>query len=153
MNQNYVEAFRSFREEFRIYKQTALITRNTELMDQEWLNPAPFGGSGTRDAGSYAASLSLSRSLSSSSQRGTPLLTPSSDSTSAIASRDATTDEEATIENENASDGCLNEADDQETRKDESPVPGIKVPPPRSRKGHKKSRQGCYNCKRRKIKV
>jgi hypothetical protein len=145
MNDGYVTEFRTFRDEFRIFKESTYTTDDPALMNQEWLNPAFFGGSGTRGEGSYAAS------LSSSSQRATPILTPSSDSASAIARAEAAADEEAT--NGKGGDDLKDGEDLQVTGTDDSPASGIRQPSQRSRKGHKKSRQGCYNCKRRKIKV
>jgi hypothetical protein len=150
MNPNYVAEFRNFRDEFRRFRESPFINHNPVVMDQEWLNsPAFFGRSGTstREDASYTASTSLS----SSSQRATPISTPSSsDSKFAIAREESNADEEATDGND--SEG-LKERGHQVTENGESPASGAKIAPQRSRKGHKKSRQGCYNCKRRKIKV
>ena len=148
MNHNYVAEFRDFRDEFRRFKESPPINYNPVVMDQEWLNsPAFFGGSGTREEASYTASTFLS----SSSQRATPISTPSSsDSKFAITKEEPNADEEATDGNDGED---LKEVEHQVTENGESPASAVKIPPQRSRKGHKKSRQGCYNCKRRKIKV
>ena len=148
MNHSYIAEFRNFRDEFRRFRESPFINHNPVAMDQEWLNnPAFFGGSGTREEASYTASTSLS----SASQRATPISTPSSsDSKIAIAREEPNADEEAADGND--SEG-LKEVEHQVTENGESLASGVKIPPQRSRKGHKKSRQGCYNCKRRKIKV
>ena len=144
MNHSYVEAFNSFRGEFRKYKQSLspFIEQQPAVMDPRWLKPGLFGDSSTPDAGSL--------SLSSSSRRATPISTPSSDSASAIASREIIADKEVMEEKENAG---LNEVEEHAMRTDEGSASDVKVPPQRSRKGHKKSRQGCYSCKQRKIKA
>ena len=148
MNHNYATAFRSFCNEFRMYKQSPSINHatTTAVMDPERLNPGLFG---IPDAASYAASLSVS----ALSQRVTPISTHSSDAPPSIVTTDnpAATDERLGKGNNGLKNYWAGEFQDAEN--DASPAPVVKLPSQGSRKGHKKSRQGCYNCKRRKIKV
>lgn len=148
MNHNYVATFRSFRDEFKMFKQSPFITHttNTQGMDQSWLSPG-FDRSGTRDTEteSYTAA---STSLSSSSQHATPTSAPSSDSPSSTTKTATAADEEASLR-----DRSDRVKDSLEDEVQEAEVNYVKISPQRSRKGHKKSRQGCFNCKRRKIKV
>ena len=146
MDHSYATDFRYFRDEYMRFKGSPFINHSPRVMGQEWLNPAICDGSGTPELGSYAASTSPS----SSRQRTPQVSPPSSDSKSAIAREAPNAGEEAP----NGTDGEGSEKPDHQVTKNGEPSASEAVlPPQRSRKGHKKSRQGCYNCKRRKIKV
>lgn len=146
MNRNYVSAFRSFRDEFRIYKQSPSMI--PPMMDQSLLSQGLSDGSGTPD-NTGEPSCAASLSLASSSQRVTPILTPPLDSTSVIGNRSSTAEGVPFSSND-----LKNSPEEVQVAENNGhPAPPVQVPPQSSRKGHKKSRQGCYNCKRRKIKV
>jgi hypothetical protein len=147
MNHSYVTAFRSYRDEFKKYKQSPSVNNviNTALMDQSSTSSGLSAGSATREA-------AASQDLSSSSQCTTLVSMFPSDSLSTIAQGVSATDIDAAFNDSEA----LNSSPEEEVQEPEnwgSSAPSVTLPPQRSRKGHKKSRQGCYNCKRRKIKV
>lgn len=142
MNHNYAASFLSLRNEFRMYKQ-APSTMNA--VDERWPSPKLPDAQVIEPVSSTA---SAPPSLASSILHPSSIFIPSLDPSFAFRTRLRTTEEavRTTRYSEITSNGF------QVTVEDVVSVPSVQMPQ-RPRKGHLKSRQGCYNCKRRKIKV
>jgi hypothetical protein len=148
MNHDYRNQFHILCEEFRVFRDGATLSNkmNGTFLSEHWLSspdPAMLDGPGIIEAETHP---------SAPSQRETPM------SSSAISS-DPTPECEREASSQLASrkrkpsldpsdwDPVGKQLDIQESLATASSVPQ------NSRKGHKKSRQGCFNCKRRKIKA
>ena len=147
MNHNYQTEFQFFRDEFRRFKEVMTIHNDVRSAAREEYSVSQSEA----DASSMHKTTKESLSPSSSSQHATPTFTPSSDSFARISSRESRID----ALRSNANDEEILPAGREHQPETEN-VHSLPLEPTiaqRSRKGHRKSRQGCYNCKRRKIKV
>jgi hypothetical protein len=129
MSKSYAAEFETYRDEFRSFQKTPYITG----MGQEWLK-GPF-----LPGGAVACA-------ASSTQLHAPNPTPSLGINSKLLRPDSTIDGQACL---GKAVRLLGKSENQVTRATNLERQLVQ----RSRKGHKKSRQGCYQCKRRKIKV
>jgi len=141
---NYVDDFEILRNDFRSFQQSKWVDPEmTFLADETWLSKALYLASGIPMMGTQPSS------ASNSGFGATPSFTPSFESPPGHS-------EEEFIK-EQAVRPRLGNSAAPPIGADKNPAqarPRVEIPQnSRSRKGHKKSRQGCYNCKRRKIKV
>lgn len=145
MQSDFKDQYRFLRDEFRRFQQGGCINVDSEMnraaFNSSWPSPAGLDGSG------------ISGHASSSSMRTTPKSSDSSDSpeeagtTNFIVRRGVASEPE----NRRSSSSSTPPRQDQTAEPDDILEDGL--PSHRPRKGHKKSRGGCFNCKRRKIKV
>jgi hypothetical protein len=144
MDHNYLDQFRNLRDDFKQFQHESPTEDPMRTLEEIWLSPSAI------DLGSTNELEPRTQPSSSSNQRVNPILTPSSNSVGGAEARLSLSEEETNSENVSATGGS---AEGVNHILGESHA-GLDVSHhPRPRKGHKKSRQGCYNCKRRKIKV
>lgn len=148
MSFNYLESFRSYRDEFKQFQQQhqPLDEMADSIRDEFWLQVV-------RDS---PCDLQLTpRKLSSSGQQVNPILIHGAASSSKsgvesihhfteehVHARDSASAMESGSRNPKGINNSSRSSSELDTSRNN-----------RSRKGHKKSRQGCYSCKKRKIKV
>jgi len=144
MNDGYLDDFEALRNDFRSFQQSKWIDPEmTFPADETWLSKALYLASGTPVAGTQPLSASNS-DFGVTSSFTISLESPTSHS------------EGQYIEEQAVGRRLGNGASPPTGAHNDSAQERHQVELSqnlRSRKGHKKSRQGCYNCKRRKIKV
>lgn len=155
---NFNTEYRSLVDEFRAFKQGACISAdcrmNEEAFYSNWESPGfgPASGSGSNsnsNGESSAGTVVLTPKSSDVSNSESPV--GESEGNGAIGSGREMTSMERSRTHSSGATPALRKEMSLTLEQDELMEDGL--PSHRPRKGHKKSRGGCYNCKRRKIKV
>jgi len=155
---NFNTEYRSLVDEFRAFKQGACISAegrmNEEAFYSNWESPGfgPASGSGSNsnsNGESSAGTVVLTPKSSDVSNSESPV--GESEGNGAIGSGREMTSMERSRTHSCGATPALRKEMSLTLEQEELMEDGL--PSHRPRKGHKKSRGGCYNCKRRKIKV
>jgi hypothetical protein len=145
MNHDYRNQFHILREEFRVFRDGATLSNkmNGTFLSEHWPDPAMFDGPGIIGAETHP---------SAPGQRETPMSSSTISSDSTPECETEVSSQLASRKQKPSSDPSDCDPIDKQLDIRESLATASSVPQ-KSRKGHKKSRQGCFNCKRRKIKA
>ncbi|KAL2061575.1 hypothetical protein VTL71DRAFT_6952 [Oculimacula yallundae] len=137
MKSAFNNQYRSLVDEFRAFKEGACINADSAMNDAAYYSNWPSQGNNGQDTGS-------------SSGNGSNVITPKSSDVS-----DSPPDEgepQDLVVHRGSSSSIGSGSRDQERIAESEEILEDGLPSHRPRKGHRKSRGGCYNCKRRKIK-
>lgn len=144
MNHNYLNQFRNLRDDFKQFQHESPNEDPMRTLEEIWIRPSVVDLESTNELGRGMEPPLFSSHLE------TLVSIPSSNSTSCPNTRPSLSDEEINLGSVLVMGGHTEEVNDTSVDKH---VGNYVSQHSRPRKGHKKSRQGCYNCKRRKIKV
>ncbi len=147
MHHNFSDQFSTLREEFRLL-QSGFRPKNTmadQALNAGWFTMALLNSSNR--------STETDLSIDSSSSHLSPFRSSESSHSSAESERAQSEAPTATIASGSDDLGAPLQQGNQHDAEIGDKSLDNTIVHPRSRKGHKKSREGCFNCKRRKIKV
>jgi hypothetical protein len=150
MHHEFTEQFNALRDEFRSLKTCIKIkgTQNEEALDKGCI-AATMLNSTERSLRRDLLSASVSNQMS---PFGSSASSHSFDGFEIAHTTRSSEPKITTASGSSVSEASLLCRTQRISDQDENSSDGTKVPPT-SRKGHRKSREGCFNCKRRKIKV
>lgn len=157
MQPDFNNQYCSLVADFRAFKEGACINADNTMNDAAFYSnwPSPGGGldPGTTGTGSSSGNGSWSNMLTpkSSDLSDSPPEEPEMRHGELVIQSRTSSSKLFLPSDSRKGNGILDSRKDQTAEPDDILEDGL--PSHRPRKGHKKSRGGCYNCKRRKIKV